>query len=290
MIIIYRGDTSALIPLYAIGVFSAFTFSQSGMVVRWWRTRPPGWWRNLLMNLVGAIVTFTVFLVATLTKLEQGTWIVVAIVPLLMLLFLSINRHYKRFEESVAQLESVTLAEMEIEHTVIVPVSGINPITIRALAYARSISPHVTAVHIVEGEEPEEAEQFNTAWRKAVPNNEVSLVIIESPYRSLLGPLLSYIDALDRQKPDDTITIVLPEALPSRPWEYLLHGQSALRLKAALLFRPNTVVADVPFVLGRSRVPADPAEPRFMRDFPWGPVLAAAITLALVYYLFIGSR
>jgi amino acid transporter len=286
LVVVYDGDTSALIPLYAIGVFSAFTFSQTGMVVRWWRTRPPGWWRNLIMNAIGAVTTFVVFLVATITKLEQGTWIVLLLIPVQMGIFLAINRHYARVAR---EIRAVAMPRRTTwKHTFIVPVSSLNSISLSALDYARSLSSSVTAVHIVEGEETEEAERFHEEWRKVLPNSDISLVIIESPYRSLIGPLLSYVDALDRQYADDTITIVLPEFLPRSPWEYLLHNQSALRLKAALLFRPNTVVADMPYHLGRESAESAAALHRSpLLSLPWAAILLAAIIIAILYFAFL---
>jgi amino acid transporter len=284
LIIAFSGDTTALIPLYAVGVFSAFTFSQGGMVARWWRLRTPGWWRNLLMNGLGALTTATVFAVATFTKLEQGTWIVIAVIPVQIAIFMAINRHYKRFDVEAEAV--IPLNPGDVKHTLIVPVAKLNNVARSALAYARSITPNVTAVHIAEGEDNEEVELFNEAWHKLMEGSDIALVIIESPYRSLVGPLLSYIDALDRQSPDDTITIVVPELLPAKPWEYLLHNQTALRLKAALLFRPNTVVSNIPYVIGRRsemRAPGARGSPRLA---PWVALLGAAVLLAL-YLLFL---
>jgi hypothetical protein len=164
-----------------------------------------------------------------------------------------------------------------------VPISNLNSVSLGALDYARSLSGNVTAVHIVEGEDEEEAEHFNRLWREKMGETDINLVIIESPYRSLIGPLLAYVDALDRQHADDTITIVLPEFLPAKWWEYLLHNQSALRLKAALLFRPNTVVADVPYHLGQ----ATSRPQSFIASFPWGALVLLSIVLSLIYYFFI---
>jgi amino acid transporter len=280
LVIVFVGDTSALIPLYAIGVMGAFTFSQSGMVVRWWRLRPPGWQRNFAMNLIGAATTLIVFLVATLTKLNQGTWLVILLIPLQMGIFLAINRHYRRVQQEVA---TAAIPRRKVyKHTFIVPVSSLNSVSLEALDYARSLSSNVAAVHIAEGEDSDEAEQFNKEWHEQMGETDINLVIIESPYRSLIGPLLSYIDALDQQHADDTITIVLPEYLPAKPWEYLLHNQSALRLKAALLFRPNTVVADVPYLLGRNRA----AQAARVRRLPIAVApLAALFVLAIILYL-----
>ncbi|MEP6775138.1 MAG: APC family permease [Chloroflexota bacterium] len=290
LLVAFNGETSALIPLYAIGVMSAFTFSQSGMVVRWWRTRPPGWQRNLVLNAVGATVTALVFLTATLTKLDKGTWLVLILVPVLIVMFLAINRHYRRLADEVSA--AVIPRRREFKHTFIVPVSNLNAVSLEALDYARSLSANVTAVHIAEGEDEEESVEFNKKWRETMEPTDINLVIIESPYRSLIAPLLYYIDALDRQVADDTITIVLPEFLPAKPWEYLLHNQSALRLKAALLFRPNTVVADVPYQLGRNLGPLAKRAQSGWRNVPWGPIRAFVflLVLGLIYYFFFLSR
>lgn len=287
LIVAFNGDTSALIPLYAIGVMAAFTFSQSGMVVRWWRTRPRGWQRNLALNLIGAVTTLTVFLVATITKLDKGTWLVILLIPLQIGIFLAINRHYRRVAQEVSSI--VIPRRKEFKHTFVVPLSSLNSVSLEALDYARSLSSNVTAVHIVEGEDAEEAEQFHAEWREQMGDTDINLVIIESPYRSLIGPLLSYIDALDRQYTDDTITIVLPEFLPAKPWEYLLHNQSALRLKAALLFRPNTVVADVPYHLGRNSLTKGGVPASLATGFPWAAIIVLGIILSLLYYFFVAS-
>lgn len=288
LLIVFGGDTTALIPLYAVGVFGAFTLSQAGMVARWWRLRSKGWLRNMLVNGLGAVTTLLVFTVATLTKLEFGTWTVIVAIPLQILVFLAIKRHYARFASNVVPV--MPLEPGQFKHTVIVPVSSLNPVVRSALAYARSITSNVTAVHIAEGEDQEEVTRFNDEWNRLLPNTDIPLVIIESPYRSLIGPLLSYIDALDKQNPDDTITIVVPELLPSKPWEYLLHNQSAFRLKAALLFRPNTVVANVPYVAGDARAAARARqEGRFgfwLEGITWVAIAFSLLVLALVYVLF----
>jgi hypothetical protein len=193
-------------------------------------------------------------------------------------LFLAINRHYARVAREVAAIDVVV--PTTFKHTFIVPVSSLNQVSLTALSYARSLGKNVTAVHIVEGEDAEEAERFRSEWDRLLPETDINLVIIESPYRSLIGPLIHYIDARDQQIPDDTITIVLPEVLPSRFWEYLLHNQSALRLKAALLFRSNTVVADMPYILGHSKGRSN------LASIPWGAIMALVIVLGAVYLLF----
>jgi amino acid transporter len=279
LLIVFNGDTTALIPLYTVGVFNSFTLSQAGMVRRWWRLRTPGWQRSLAINALGAVATGIVLIISAYTKFLLGAWIVVVLIPVLIAMFLAINRHYRRVAAEVAALD--VMHPMPYKHTFIVPVSNLNAVTRTALNYARSLSNNVYAVHIVEGEDTDEAERFNQQWRELYPEGDIQLVQIESPYRSLIGPLLSYIDALDRQSPDDTVTIVLPEFLPARPWEYLLHNQSALRLKAALLFRRNTVVADVPYHLGRTQASAA------LASFPWVPLGVLVSVLLLIYYFFL---
>ncbi len=279
LIIAFNGDTTALIPLYTVGVFNSFTLSQAGMVRRWWRLRTPGWRRSMLINLLGALATFIVLVISIYTKFVYGAWIVIALIPILIFLFLAINRHYKRL---TTEVEATTpLSPQNYKHTFIVPVASLSPVALSALAYARSLSNNVTAVHIVEGEDPTEAERFTAEFHKLMPDSDVPLVVIESPYRSLMGPLMSYIDALDQQSPDDTVTIVVPEFIPAKPWEYLLHNQSALRLKAALLFRPNTVVVNVPYLLGRNRPGS--------RHLSWFPVIVLVVVLLLIYFVFISK-
>jgi amino acid transporter len=289
LIVAFNGDTTALIPLYTVGVFNSFTLSQSGMVLRWWRTRSPGWQRNMLINGLGAVTTGIVLVISAVTKFTDGAWIVLALIPLLIGMFLAIHRHYARVEAE-ERVATEPVKPRVFKHTFVVPVSRLNPITLTALQYARSLSPTVTAVHIVEGEDPGEAEAFSREWAELLPGTGINLVMIESPYRSLVGPLLSYIDALDRQNPDDTITVVLPESLPSRLWEYVLHNQTALRLKAALLFRPNTVVSDVPHVLGRSSTTlGQPSRPDMRVPASWGLLILLSLAGALAYSLASGG-
>ena len=246
MIALFGGETERLIPLYAFGVFMSFTLSQSGMVWRWKRLKEPGWKRGIALNGLGAFATGIVALVVAVTKFVHGAWIVIVVIPLLVLAFRAIHRHYSRASD---ELQAQTpLDAADIRHTVLVPVSSVNRVARQTLAYARSISTNVTAVHITESDD--DIETMRAAWNSL--DTDIPLVIIESPYRSLVGPLLSYIDEVDRQRPDDTLTVVLPEFVTGRWWEHVLHNQSALRIKAALLFRPGTVVTSVPYHLGHS--------------------------------------
>jgi hypothetical protein len=245
----FGGSISRLIPLYAFGVFSAFTLSQSGMVVRWWRRREPGWQRSIVFNGVGALATFLVLLVVATTKFMDGAWMVVVLLPLEVLLFMGIHAHYTQAANEIAAETPIDAGE--ITHQVIVPIASLNQIALQTLAYARSIARGpddvVSAVHVTD--DPEAAAKLQEQWEEWQCG--VQLTIIESPYRSLVGPLLAYIDAMHAQHPDKTLTVVLPEMVPAHWWEQVLHNQTALRLKAALLFRPGVVVADVPYHLKR---------------------------------------
>jgi amino acid transporter len=241
----FNGETTRMIPLYAVGVFTAFTLSQGGMVARWRRLKEPGWRSGLAINLVGVTTTGVVAIVVGITNFTRGAWIVFLLIPVLIVMFRAINRHYERAAGELAA--QTPLDPDEIAHTVIVPIAAVNRVARQTLAYARSISSNVTAIHITDDEA--EIETMRQAWEAL--DTDIPLVIIESPYRNLVGPLLSYLDEIDRQRPDDTLTVVLPEFIARHWWEQILHNQTALRIKAALLFRPGTVVTSVPYHLER---------------------------------------
>jgi hypothetical protein len=243
----FGGETSRMIPLYAVGVFTAFTLSQSGMISRWLRLREPGWQRGLAINILGAAVTGVVTVVVGWTNFARGAWLVIALIPVLILGMRAIHKHYDRAAGELAA--QTPLDPSDINHTVIVPIAGVNRLARQTLAYARSISDNVTAVHVTDDEAA--IARLRDDWRAL--GTDVPLVIIESPYRSLVGPLLSYLDEVDKQRPDDTLTVVLPEFIARHWWEQALHNQTALRLKAALLFRPGVVVTSVPYHLERPR-------------------------------------
>ncbi len=247
----FKGVTDALIPLYAVGVFSAFTLSQTSMVRRWLTRKEPGWQHNWIVNAIGACTTGLVLVVIIATKFLYGAWIVCLLIPLIILMFLTIHRHYNKVKMVMEGSGPMTPAA--IHHTIIVPVADLNRVAIQTLAYARSLSSNVTAVHIADDEES--AREFREKWETW--GDKVPLVTIESPYRSVIGPLLRYLDAIDQRSAADTVTVILPEYVSSRWWENLLHNQTALRMKAALLFRPGTVVTSVPY--HAVRVAGEPA-------------------------------
>lgn len=239
----FGGQTEQLIPLYSIGVFGAFTMSQFGMFTRWRRLKEPGWQRGLVMNGLGATATCLVLIVSVVSKFTEGAWFALVLIPILVSIFLAIHRHYLRAERELAPRDSIT--PDDFRHTVVCPIVDLNTPAMRSLAYARSITPHVIAVHISPDEE--DARRLQRKWETW--GNYVPLEIIESPYRGVVLPLLAYIDALRSKRKGDTLTIVLPEYIAAHWWERLLHNQTALRLKASLLFRPNVVVTNIPYHL-----------------------------------------
>ena len=287
LIVGFAGDTSRLIPLYCIGVFLSFTLSQSGMVRHWLKVRRGEivddaihqsavesetalpdvhlaieqskaprfvsdevterlhWKKSLAISLVGAIATGIVLTIFIVTKFMHGAWLVVVMIPLLVIMFHAIHRHYLTVARQLS-LEAIDDTLEPIHHTVIVPISGIHRGVIAALRYARSISPYnVTAVYVDFDEDA--AVKLRERWDKL--NYGVKLEIIASPYRELTRPLLRYIKRVRKENGNDVVTIVLPEFVPARWWQHLLHNQSSLLLKGALLFREGIIVTNVPYHL-----------------------------------------
>jgi amino acid transporter len=244
-----EGSVTKLIPFYTIGVFLAITLAQTGLVRRWRRLRSPGWQWRAGLNGLGAVVTGLVLIVVLIAKAPEGAWLIVLIIPLVVALLLAIHGHYMRVQDALVidRLdEEVPAMRAPI---VIVPVGRLDRATARAIAFARSISPAVKAVHV--GTSEESAREFRRRWEAWA--GKVPLDVIESPYRSLVPPLLAYIDALQKREPERPITVVLASFVPHSWWEWLLHSQTALRLKASLLFRPDTIVIDVPYHFDEGR-------------------------------------
>lgn len=244
LLVIFGGDTHALIPLYMIGVFVSFTLSQAGMVAHWRRLRTPGWRRRAAMNLSGAIVTGVVLVVVAITKTSEGAWVILLLIPVHVFAFRQSKRHYA---EVAAQLRLDSgVAEPGLRNVVVVPVSGVHRAVVQALDYARTLSPDVRAVFVqLDPARPAPVQEWDR-WSGGVP-----LVVLESPYRSLMEPLLEYLEQLHQSHPDAYVTVVLPEFVPARWWHHLFHNQSALLIKGALLFEPRTIVTSVPFHLVR---------------------------------------
>jgi amino acid transporter len=246
LLLIFQGDTHALIPLYAIGVFVSFTLSQAGMVRRWLVKKGLHWRKKLIVNGVGAITTGIATTIIAVTKFMQGAWIVFLLVGAVIMMFRAIRSHYKAVSEQV-QLSRDARPPRPRRNLVLIPIGAVNKAVVRAVDYARSRGGEVRAVLIdVDKEETALVEMKWAQWGCGVP-----LIVLPSPYRSILGALLDYIEENLDKDPECWITVVLPEILPARWWQNILHNQRALLLKGALLFKDRVVLTDVPFHLTR---------------------------------------
>ncbi len=260
LIVAFQASVTALIPLYAIGVFLSFTLSQTGMALRWRKAgrlvpggevvekgsvvrHDPRWRLKMVVNAVGAALTFVVMWVFALTKFRDGAWIVILVIPLLVWLFVTVHRHYRSLARKLS-LEHYGAPPRMVRHRVILPISGVHQGTLAALDYARSLSNDVTAVHV--SIDPEDAERVRVKWNAW--GDGVRLVTLESPYRLLLEPLLEYIDEVAAlRQPNEVITIVVPQFVPKRWWPNLLHTQAAFMLRLALIGKKGVVLTDVPY-------------------------------------------
>jgi amino acid transporter len=239
----FGGDTHALIPLYMLGVFVSFTLSQAGMVIKWRRERKPGWRFAAFLNGFGATLTLIVLFVVAITKFREGAWIIIVLIPVLVAHFLAIHRHYEKVAQQLS-LKGLEVSEPK-HNTVIVPIGGVHRAVVQALDYARTLSDDVRAIYVdVDPHATKEIREDWSRWGKGV-----RLEILASPFRSVMEPLLEYIELTNDERPNDFITVLLPEFVPARWWHHLLHNQRALLIKAALLFRPNIVVTSVPYHL-----------------------------------------
>ena len=245
LLVLFSGETHLLIPLYAVGVFVSFTISQAGMVKRWLVRREPGWWWRWWLNAAGSATTGLVMVVIAGTKFTHGAWLVVLLLPLLVMGFLMIHRHY---DEVAGQLSLEGYSgPAPMQHTVLVLVGDLHRGVVQALQYARTLSPSAKAVYVEL--DPEKTRRLEEKWGKW--GCGLPLVVLTSPYRSLLTPFLEYLDHLLANGENHVVTIIIPEFIPARWWQHLLHNQTALLIKGALLFRKNVVVTDVPHHLSR---------------------------------------
>jgi hypothetical protein len=274
LFVVFAGRTGALIPLYAVGVFVAFTFSQAGMVVHWWHRRDEHWRRNMLLNAVGAALSAIVFVIATATKFSQGAWVALLVVALLVLITWQIRRHYDTVHRALA-LHPLDVAAPrhpivpasvgvhvpdgspavdrveddespdEVKHLAVVPIVRLDRSSLRALAYAASLGQPVLAVHMSPSDD--EAARFDDYW--AAWGNHIPLEVVTSPYRALVAPLACYINALRTQRGGLTVTVVLPELIVKHRCHQPLHNGTARRLRRALRRQPGVVITTVPLHL-----------------------------------------
>jgi hypothetical protein len=245
LVIAFGGTTHALIPLYAVGVFICFTLSQAGMVLHWWRGRRRGWRSKLAINAAGSVITGTVAIIVAGTKFLEGAWIVLVLVPLLSLGFWAIHRHYTLAR---AELAPVPKRHLLGKQRVVVPINDLNAASAAAIEYAMSITTanRITAVHVRVDSDDERDATLPDRWKRWAPS--VELRVLTSPYRELIGPVINFIDACHREG-DHTVTVVLPDVLPHSWYQTILHNQSELAFKLALLHHPGVVVTSVPFQL-----------------------------------------
>jgi amino acid transporter len=260
LVIIFSADTTSLIPLYAIGVFLSFTLSQTGMAVRWWRSRnlkpgeevhqiasslhhDPHWQVKMIINGFGAVCTFIVMLVFAITKFVSGAWVVVLLIPTLVMVFLKIHGHYKDLAAKLS-LDSFGAPPRIKRNRVIVAISGVHVGTLQAMHYARSISDDVTAVHVAI--DPAESERVRQRWEKW--GDGTRLVVIDSPYRLIYEPMLDYIKNIARQRqPNEILTVIVPQFISDKLWHNFLHMQTAFSLQLGLLGLKNIIITEVPY-------------------------------------------
>jgi len=247
LLVAFGGDVHALIPLYSVGVFVCFTLSQAGMVRHWRSERDSGWWWRAGVNLVGGILTLVVLIVVVSMKFVDGAWLVVVLVPILVGLMLFIHRQYAASAHQLALRPDQVIPAPHRAERVVVPIAGINRAVVQAVNVGRSISDDVRAVLV--SDEPEVAENVRAEWERRLPG--VPLVVVESPYRALTGPLVAYLDVLDQAWPPDeeapVTFVIIPEYVARHWWERILYNQSSAEFRRALLGRPNTVVTNVPY-------------------------------------------
>ena len=243
----FGGDTHALIPLYSVGVFLCFTLSQTGMVRHWLRVREWGWQWRLAINAFGGVLTGIVLVIVVMEKFRDGAYLVVILVPLLVAMMLFIHRQYARSRQELAVRPETIVGPPIREERVVVPIPGLDRATVQAVKVGRSIDDDVRAVFI--SDDPQHAARVRADFERQVPG--VPLVVVESPYRALAGPLLAYLDVLDMawppDKPEPITFVVIPEYVAKSWWERLLYNQSAKRLRSMLLGRPHTVIVNVPY-------------------------------------------
>ena len=272
----FGGKTAPLIPLYAVGVFLAFTLSQSGMVMHWWRLRDPRWRRSLAINATGALLSAIVFITAAITKFTEGAWVSLLVVVGFVTVANAIRRHYKAVAAAIALHphaievpphaivpngrarrrerrragaagQETEETPAEVHHLILVAVAALDLASMRALAYAASLEQPVLVLHVSPAEE--EAERFREYWRTW--GDHLPLEVVVSPYRAIVAPMINYIESLHRLRPELTLTVILPELVVRRWWQRALHSQVAPRLRRALRPLPKIVVTSVPFHLPR---------------------------------------
>jgi amino acid transporter len=250
LIVYFEGSTHALIPLYAVGVFIDFTISQTGMIRHWLRERSPGYRRRLAINAFGAVLTGVVAVIVTAVKFFDGAWLILVLIPILVAIMSFIFRQYEGQARELEVRDTGVLPGPHREQRVVVPVNGINRAVVQALNFGRALTRDVRGVYVTD--DLDAADALRARWERQLP--DIPLVIVESPFRAVISPFLAYLDILDQAWPPDkeapVTIVVLPEYVARHWWDRLLYNQTAKRLKAELVGREHTVIADVPYRRG----------------------------------------
>ncbi len=255
LIVVFNGDSHRLIPLFAVGAFLAFTLSQTGMVLHWKRVKGKNWQTKAVINGCGALATGIALIVIATTKFVHGAWIVVSLIPVFVIAFRSIRSHYEAIAGQLTLAGTRPVFTVRTDPRIVVPVAGVHRGVLEALQYARSISESVTAIHVEI--EPGSAARVQAKWLELELDDFISLVVIQSPFRSFVGPFLDYVDRLDAEADDGRLaTVVIPEFVPARWWHNVLHNQTAWLLRLTMLYRrhmfgKSRAIIDIPFYLRR---------------------------------------
>jgi len=251
LIAIFGGNSHALIPLFAVGVFLAFTLSQAGMVVHWWRERGRGWQFKSIANGLGALATCVTLFVVGYSKFREGAWVTIVLIPATVIVFNKIKSHYREVAKELSLHGLPPSLKPVSTSRVVIPISGVHRGIVDAVDFARGMSNNVTAVYVEL--EPGDAEDVRKKWNSLWP--DLPFVIVTSPYRSIIQPILDFLDETDLQHNDgQQAAVILPEFVPAKWWQPLMHNQTAWLLKAALLYHRRVggfprVIIDVPYYL-----------------------------------------
>jgi amino acid transporter len=245
LLVVFKGNVDSLIHLYAVGVFLAFSMSDTGMVVHWWKTRGKGWKTSILINGADAILTTSILIIVIITKFMYGAWIIILLIPMIVPVFVFIHKHYNRVAEQLRLLSMQAPPPQTIEHSVLMPIDDVNYASLRAMSFARTISKDITVIHI--SSDTKRAEKIQEKMQTYAP--DLKLVIVESPLRAFMRPLLTYVDFHHRQHPNGFVTIVMPEFITAHWWERFLHNRTAEHLTQAFKRHPNIAVVNVPYLL-----------------------------------------
>ncbi len=239
----FGGRVEALIPLYAVGVFTSITLSQAGMVRHWWRSREPGWRRSITINGVGAIATAIVTMIFAIAKFALGAWLIILVIPILVAAMVAIQRRYDRRRIEKAVRTELVVGPPRRSQRVIVPVADVSRDVVHALTFARTMSDDVTAVHVTD--DADHGKELRARFQRQIPG--IPLVLVESPYRELVRPLMRYLQDAARSASNEVVIVLLPEYLPRNRLEQFLYNDNARRIREAILGLPNVLVAEVPY-------------------------------------------